>query len=108
MELLAIHNEWVLYPLPHQEQLKKKAQAFWKETSQSIKEIPMNFVEAVEMVKQGHKITRKSWPEGMKVWWEDEMCIHSHPYSSSQEPIGEGYHYVMEKDDALASDWLVL
>lgn len=73
------------------------------------KEQKMDFIEAVAESKKGKSLTRPSWEPGMKMWWNNEVLLHSHPFNETQskdDTMG-GYIYVCEKDDALAKDWLV-
>ena len=73
-------------------------------------DITMNFQEAVKAAKSGETLTLPSWNKGMKMWWQNEVLLHSHPYNTLQRtfPGALGYAYVCEKDDAFSQDWSVI
>jgi len=67
----------------------------------------MNFDEATTKAKAGSKMRRPSWGDDMYAWWAGAYFLHTHPYFDFQvkSPSLTGYFYVVEKDDATATDW---
>ncbi len=68
----------------------------------------MNFLEASEITRNGGIVTRKSWKEGTKMWWNaKEKCMLANtPYGKQDKHLDtDGYIYVCEGDDVEAIDW---
>jgi len=71
----------------------------------------MKFATAVKMARKGYKIRRMCWGSDMKMWWNGNVFLHSHPYVDGEVPFtleGNSYPYVIEKDDLEARDWHVI
>lgn len=108
--ILDVKGEWVFYPLPHQSKIiealnRNKARQF--ELKREVRERSMNFTEAVQKAKHGGKVRRTTWDKDMFMWWNANRCFHTHPYDETQNEsqVGNGFYYVVEKDDATANDW---
>lgn len=76
----------------------------------NIREVYMNFPEAIKITKEGGSVKRKNWDLGMCMWWSGSYLLHTHPYFDFQgkSPSLSGYFYVCEQDDATAKDWTVV
>lgn len=105
-----IVGEWVFYPLPHQTKIIEalnKNQARQFQPKREVRERSMNFTQAVEKAQSGEKVRRSTWDKDMFMWWGANTCFHTHPYDEKQteSPLGNGFYYVVEKDDVTAMDW---
>lgn len=69
----------------------------------------MNYSQMVEAVREGKHCRRPTWGAQEKVWSNGTILIHSNPYfGESFNQLIQGYVYVCEQVDVVATDWEVL
>ncbi len=70
----------------------------------------MNFGEALEALKQGHKVVREGW-NGKEMWVHlqvpDEHSKMRRPYLYMRPVDGDLVPWVASQSDLLADDWFV-
>lgn len=66
----------------------------------------MSFGDAVEMMKNGHRVTRLAWNTEW-IWIQEPDAVDMEPYI---EMCKDGVHtpYVPSHDDILSEDWEVV
>jgi hypothetical protein len=69
----------------------------------------MNYSEMCEAVREGKRCTRPTWRDGEWVFSNGKILIHTTPYWTGENLNQElnGYPYVVEQVDVVATDWRV-
>jgi hypothetical protein len=62
--------------------------------------IDMTFPQAMQAIKDGKHIARKSWPEGVYVWMSQNLMIHHDDKSNTPLIVSIG--------DVEAQDWTIV
>ena len=72
-------------------------------------EIIMNYSDMCEAVREGKRCTRPTWGEGQYVFSNGKVLIHTTPYWTNEKINQElnGYPYVVEQVDVVATDWRI-
>jgi len=69
----------------------------------------MNYYEATAQTKDGRRVRRPTWAPNEHMWSDGKVLIHTTPYWTNEKVNHalNGYPYVCEQVDVVASDWVV-
>lgn len=67
----------------------------------------MNYTKAVEAAREGKRLRREAWNKDQYMWSNGKILIHNTPYWTNEKINQEiqGYPYVCEQVDVVATDW---
>ncbi len=85
---------------------KKVREAIRKRKGEAV-----NFIMALQHVKQGGKVKRLAWKERKSYMFSKEgTLLHNKPYEKSQQPHSDssGYPFVISDEDIYANDWIAV
>lgn len=73
------------------------------------KEKNMNYYEATAQTKDGKRVRRPTWAAKEHMWSNGKVLIHTTPYWTNEQlnQSLNGYPYVCEQVDVVASDWVL-
>lgn len=81
-----------------------------KNISLKEEEITMNYTQMCEAVREGKRCMRPTWKQGEYVFSNGKVLVHTTPYWTNERLNQElnGYPYVCEQVDVVATDWLMV